>query len=120
LVELLFVMPAPDLALVCKKEETSQGMQSFALVDLRSNAPLELLGEQIGDTSRREIHVRLKRRKRLQATKSKNLPREISAFDDVSPEVQSQPRDGVTMNGGLVNSFCLSYLRKFSRWMTAP
>jgi hypothetical protein len=42
-------LPAPDLALVCKKEETSQGMQSFALVDLRSNAPPDLLGEQIAE-----------------------------------------------------------------------
>jgi hypothetical protein len=73
----------------------------------------------MGTPQEREIHVRLERRKRLQATESKNLPRKISAFDDVSPEVQSQPRDGVTMNGGLGNSFCLSYLRKFSRWITA-
>ncbi|MEY2605642.1 MAG: hypothetical protein QOH31_3458 [Verrucomicrobiota bacterium] len=47
MIELLFVIAAPDLALVCKKEETSQRVQSFALVDLRSNASLDLLGEQI-------------------------------------------------------------------------
>jgi hypothetical protein len=57
LVELLFVMPSPDLGLVCKKEETSQGMQSFALVDLRSNAPLELLGEQIAQDEDRFVQA---------------------------------------------------------------
>src|SRR5246127_2780084 len=50
-------MPAPDLALVCKKEETSQGMQSFALVDLRSNAPLDLLGEQIAQNEDRFVQA---------------------------------------------------------------
>jgi hypothetical protein len=48
-------LPAPDLALVCKKEETSQGMQSFALVDLRSNAPPDLLGEQIAEDEDRFV-----------------------------------------------------------------
>jgi hypothetical protein len=49
----------------------------------------------------REIYVRLERRKRLQETESKNLPRQISAFDDVWPEAKSQPRDRMTTNGSL-------------------
>ena len=57
MVELLFVIPAPDLAFVRKKKEPSQGMQSFALVDLRSNAPLDLLAEQIAQDEDRFVQA---------------------------------------------------------------
>jgi hypothetical protein len=55
LVQLLFIIAAPDPALICQKEKASQCMQSFALVDLHSNAPLDLLGEQIAQDEDRFV-----------------------------------------------------------------
>ena len=57
MVELLLVIPAPDLAFVWKKKEPSKGMQRFALVDLRSNAPLDLLAEQIAQDEDRFVQA---------------------------------------------------------------
>jgi hypothetical protein len=40
-----------------QERETSQGMQSFALVDLGSNASLDLLGEQIAQDEGRFVQA---------------------------------------------------------------
>jgi hypothetical protein len=61
----------------------------------------------------------IERCKRLQDTESKNLPRKISAFDDVSPEVQSQPREDRTVNSSLGKQLLPEALEKVRRWISA-
>jgi hypothetical protein len=57
LVELLLVIPAPDLSLIGNKEESSQRVQSLALIDLHSNAPLEPLVQQIAQDENRFVQA---------------------------------------------------------------